>query len=487
MAEALEVQVVFPYTASDKNQLTLTPGERITVVQASNRGWWIGAKEDGSMGLFPSAYCKPIERTQSFAVPLEQKTLQLAAGNPSPLNGVSLVSSAMSSPNESSRQQSRMNAQKIRDQLGLGGEEEGGFGPRPTSAKHDRLVETVSNLRRLRAAVESDVNCINNAGKTIAASLAQRGGEQRHVVDQRQSLVASIQQMDAELTDLLKINEVLRCAFMDEPLPEYVPRGSSTSPPPAAGNGEQTPLVEEEGDEVDAADDAPAAGPSSTIKSPDDIEDAKLKKTALKLLKRVDEAKEVEEGYEKKLRKLEKKIAKAQAAAKDHEENTTGQRAAQQAAMSAAETAAVAKLAEAKAELDAQLARLDQLDLEAQAAEKTRAKAAKKVAKGDAALQELRAELAHIATLKTSSGAMVAAAQSEVAHLRAALAAAEDEVRAAERLQEAAKAEEAANGSDLARRVEKEKTRIAEYRSAIAAIKAAEGRPSGASTPTPGP
>eukprot|EP00667_Euglena_gracilis_P004457 EG_transcript_4480 len=53
---AFEVDVMYPYQSAEKNQISLSPKEKILVLQADASGWWIGRNSKGEVGIFPSTY-----------------------------------------------------------------------------------------------------------------------------------------------------------------------------------------------------------------------------------------------------------------------------------------------------------------------------------------------------------------------------------------------------------------------------------------------
>lgn len=69
------VEVVHPFHAQEKHQLTITPGEKLTVIDRDPTGWWIGRNASGHVGIFPSTYTK----TASTAPPPESVAKDIAA------------------------------------------------------------------------------------------------------------------------------------------------------------------------------------------------------------------------------------------------------------------------------------------------------------------------------------------------------------------------------------------------------------------------
>ncbi|XP_012943236.1 cytoplasmic protein NCK2 [Aplysia californica] len=50
----------FLYTAQRPDEISLSKGERIMVIEKSTDGWWRGRKDDGSVGWFPSNYVEEV-------------------------------------------------------------------------------------------------------------------------------------------------------------------------------------------------------------------------------------------------------------------------------------------------------------------------------------------------------------------------------------------------------------------------------------------
>lgn len=50
----------FLYTAQRADEISLSKGERIMVIEKSSDGWWRGRKDDGSVGWFPSNYVEEV-------------------------------------------------------------------------------------------------------------------------------------------------------------------------------------------------------------------------------------------------------------------------------------------------------------------------------------------------------------------------------------------------------------------------------------------
>ena len=69
LGQCMPASAKFLYTAQRSDEISLTKGERIMVIEKSNDGWWRGRKDDGSVGWFPSNY---VEEVTSSAGPQSQ-------------------------------------------------------------------------------------------------------------------------------------------------------------------------------------------------------------------------------------------------------------------------------------------------------------------------------------------------------------------------------------------------------------------------------
>ncbi|KNC51072.1 uncharacterized protein AMSG_07061, partial [Thecamonas trahens ATCC 50062] len=56
-----QCRVLYEYDAADDTEISLVEGEIVYVYEKVAEGWWIGGKDDGSEGMFPSNYCELIE------------------------------------------------------------------------------------------------------------------------------------------------------------------------------------------------------------------------------------------------------------------------------------------------------------------------------------------------------------------------------------------------------------------------------------------
>ncbi|CAG8471373.1 23582_t:CDS:10 [Cetraspora pellucida] len=60
--KTLSARVIYPYDASEDNEMSLIEGEIIVNISKIDDGWWHGESKDGSRyGLFPANYVEPIE------------------------------------------------------------------------------------------------------------------------------------------------------------------------------------------------------------------------------------------------------------------------------------------------------------------------------------------------------------------------------------------------------------------------------------------
>ncbi|KAL5005400.1 hypothetical protein ScPMuIL_018856 [Solemya velum] len=55
----------FNYTAQQRDEMSLTKGEKVVVMEKSNDGWWKGRKPDSTVGWFPSNYVEKEENENS--------------------------------------------------------------------------------------------------------------------------------------------------------------------------------------------------------------------------------------------------------------------------------------------------------------------------------------------------------------------------------------------------------------------------------------
>eukprot|EP00756_Hemistasia_phaeocysticola_P028054 Hpha_TRINITY_DN16153_c2_g1::TRINITY_DN16153_c2_g1_i1::g.4229::m.4229 len=80
MAHTSVVEVLYPYSAAEKNQISLQPRERITVLEKDKSGWWIGRRDaTGEVGIFPSTYVREIPDRLKFNRPKELKPLSVTS------------------------------------------------------------------------------------------------------------------------------------------------------------------------------------------------------------------------------------------------------------------------------------------------------------------------------------------------------------------------------------------------------------------------
>lgn len=47
---------MYPYDANRADEITIRPGDVITVLYQDNDNWWMGELSNGSQGYFPSNY-----------------------------------------------------------------------------------------------------------------------------------------------------------------------------------------------------------------------------------------------------------------------------------------------------------------------------------------------------------------------------------------------------------------------------------------------
>lgn len=508
----LQVEVLFPYEAADKNQLSLVVGERVTVMQGNERGWWIGSKADGSMGLFPAAYCREVRDAPKFAVSSEMKSMQL---HEHPLSQAppSQNATPMVSLNGSTQQSSgnnfaarRQRQDELRREMGFDDDADGmveahadpsgassgngiitGGGPSP---KMDEVIR----LRATKAAIESDLKKIRKAQAKRKVELAEKEARCSTLLAQRADNVRKVHEKGELLADLNARTEVLQAAFMDEPLPEYVPPGgtaravSSTSATssgmgsPVQSARAPAPSIPPSSAATSAAPSTVASprsmsprvrhdglGPAPSVADPDtDIASDKARKLYKKYVKRIAEAVAVRDDEERRLRKYEKKVAKRRA------ELEAVEAEAQLHAQERKYTAAAANDASAKAGRDAEAAlaaataELEDVRAKVKGLQKDVAKVQKKLAKGGAATQVINEDIAAAEAWQQNFAAEKAKAEARVAALEREVAEARTTAAKGRTSLDDAKAKEQAFFDDINARVAKDRARIAEYQAAIA-------------------
>ena len=55
---------MYPYDANRADELTIQPGDAISVLYVDNENWWMGELADGRQGYFPSNYV--MEQGETF-------------------------------------------------------------------------------------------------------------------------------------------------------------------------------------------------------------------------------------------------------------------------------------------------------------------------------------------------------------------------------------------------------------------------------------
>jgi kinesin family protein C2/C3 len=69
------VEIFHSFRAQERHQLTLTAGEKLTVIDKDPSGWWIGRNAKGVVGIFPSTYARAV----SNSAPSAEVTRELIA------------------------------------------------------------------------------------------------------------------------------------------------------------------------------------------------------------------------------------------------------------------------------------------------------------------------------------------------------------------------------------------------------------------------
>jgi hypothetical protein len=62
----------YAYTAQQRDELSLSKGDRVMVLEKSSDGWWKGCKDDGQSGWFPSNYVQEESDNNTYADPADR-------------------------------------------------------------------------------------------------------------------------------------------------------------------------------------------------------------------------------------------------------------------------------------------------------------------------------------------------------------------------------------------------------------------------------
>lgn len=54
-------EVLYEYDGTEKDDLTIKPGQIIGIIEFVNQDWWRGKNDDGEQGIFPSNYVKLVK------------------------------------------------------------------------------------------------------------------------------------------------------------------------------------------------------------------------------------------------------------------------------------------------------------------------------------------------------------------------------------------------------------------------------------------
>ena len=269
MASRSVVEVVFPYQAADRHQISLRVGEHVTVIQRNPGGWWIGCTRSGEMGIFPASYTQEYKEKPKFNVPKELKSAMLQ------------------SQEGGGTAEARSHEADMRASLGL--EESNDFHP------HNPNTDALIRLKKECYAMERDIEKMEEKKLSMADDAAR--AEQRTVAAQKElaTLKTAIRSKSELVGGLQKQLDELRGVFEEDPsakAPVGGPNAISSSDivlPPAKT---VPPPVEQ------------------VVFDENSVEDPAFKKLVKKYRKRIAEADATAEEYRKQQSKLEKRIAK---------------------------------------------------------------------------------------------------------------------------------------------------------------------------------
>lgn len=122
------VEVAFPFSSTDPDQLQLTLGESIEVIKKTSTGWWIGRDGRGNVGSFLVNYTRPVRERPKFAVTKEFKTAQLVSSSVSSSSSTALAAASAGGNNGSGggfyHNMSKGDSQQLKELLGLDDEDD---------------------------------------------------------------------------------------------------------------------------------------------------------------------------------------------------------------------------------------------------------------------------------------------------------------------------------------------------------------------------
>eukprot|EP01012_Entosiphon_sulcatum_P039254 TRINITY_DN5159_c0_g1_i1.p2 TRINITY_DN5159_c0_g1~~TRINITY_DN5159_c0_g1_i1.p2 ORF type:complete len:805 (+),score=202.62 TRINITY_DN5159_c0_g1_i1:3523-5937(+) len=182
---AAQAEVLYAYQAAEKNQISLHPHERVTILERDDSGWWIGKNSKGDIGIFPSTYVREIKE-KVFNTPKERKPLPNFAEQ-------------TSAPTISK-------AEKLASDLGLDQIEEDDEG----DAKDDRdeQIATLANeIQQLRSKLESIQNERDAAWRKMQES-AEVAGADRKKAEMARTQMAVLKQTNVTLHEKLRRMEL---------------------------------------------------------------------------------------------------------------------------------------------------------------------------------------------------------------------------------------------------------------------------------------
>ncbi|EPX73326.1 App1 protein [Schizosaccharomyces octosporus yFS286] len=72
--------VIYDYSPEEENEIELTEGEKITIIDFVDEGWWLGEKSNGKQGLFPSNYVELLQEETVAPVQASESNVEDTSG-----------------------------------------------------------------------------------------------------------------------------------------------------------------------------------------------------------------------------------------------------------------------------------------------------------------------------------------------------------------------------------------------------------------------
>ncbi|WBW73375.1 cofilin/tropomyosin family [Schizosaccharomyces osmophilus] len=72
--------VIYDYSPEEENEMELTEGERIEIVDFVDEGWWLGENSNGKQGLFPSNYVELLQEETIAPVQASESNVESGSG-----------------------------------------------------------------------------------------------------------------------------------------------------------------------------------------------------------------------------------------------------------------------------------------------------------------------------------------------------------------------------------------------------------------------